>query len=152
MGLPLCGLMTCLSHCAKLEAITVIERPASLFPRVVNARFASEVRGKHCASDVVVGCDTREFNIGLLLCRSHPRPEIWFFYSSLCEQKHWSIGGCLPRPLTLFQLWDILWLNSFHFSSSSSSFSCWCWWLGWLGGGSCLLFVVGLGERIQGPY
>ena len=61
MGLPLFGLMTYLSHCAKLEAITVTERPASLFPRVVNARFASEVRGKHCASDVVVGCDTREF-------------------------------------------------------------------------------------------
>lgn len=61
MELPLCGLMTYLSHYAKLEAITVTERPASLFPRVVNARFASEVRGKHCASDVVVGCDTREF-------------------------------------------------------------------------------------------
>lgn len=61
MGLPLFGLMTYLSHCAKLEAITVTERPASLFPRVVNARFASEVRWKHCASNVVVGCDTREF-------------------------------------------------------------------------------------------
>ena len=52
------GLMTYLSHPAKLEAFTDTERPASLFPRVLNVRFASEVREKHCACDVVLGSST----------------------------------------------------------------------------------------------